>query len=89
MDARSALMGVLGRLGFERSTLQDATQLQDELDVDSTELVEVAIAVEKELGVSIDTASFVTLRTFGELVGYVEKAPPSEPREATNAANPA
>ena len=59
MDARSALLSVLGRLGFERSALQDATQLQDELDVDSTELVEVAIAVEKELGVSIDTASFV------------------------------
>jgi acyl carrier protein len=90
MDVRGTVMEVFGALGFDTPRLRDETRLQEELDVDSTELVEVAVATEKRLGISLDSGRFLALQTVGEVVRFVEsvKNGAGVP-EGDHAANPA
>jgi acyl carrier protein len=46
--------------------------------VDSTELVEIAVAIERNTPVALDTEEVLALKTVGDLVSYVHNAPPRE-----------
>ena len=70
-DIRSSVLDVLRDAGFEVDGLADDVRLED-LEVDSTELVELAVALEKRVGVSLDLADLVTVETLGDLVRHVE-----------------
>jgi acyl carrier protein len=75
MDIRSELMGLFKELGFDPADIGNDTLLRDELAIDSTELVEIAVAIERRVSVSIDNGHFQALETFGELVDFVQSAP--------------
>jgi len=70
-EVRSAVLAVLADIGLEVGSLTDDTRFRDELDVDSTELVEISVAVERRLGVTISSSDFVELDTVGDLVRLV------------------
>lgn len=75
MDVRAELVEVLEDLGFDPDGLVDDTRLRDDLEVDSTEMTEIAVVLERRMLVKIDAAHFQTLKTFGDLVEFVGAAP--------------
>jgi acyl carrier protein len=75
VDMRAELVEVLEDLGFDPDGLVDDTRLRDDLEVDSTEMTEIAVVLERRMLVKIDAAHFQTLKTFGDLVEFVGAAP--------------
>jgi acyl carrier protein len=75
VDVRATLVEVLEDLGFDPDDLADDTRLRDDLEVDSTEMTEIAVVIERRLLVKVDAAHFQTLKTFGDLVAFVDAAP--------------
>lgn len=73
-DRSRALFGVLEQLGFEAAGLTEETRFREDLEVDSTELVEISVAVEQRLGVTVDPAAFSALTTVGELLVLIESS---------------
>jgi acyl carrier protein len=76
MEVREAVLSTFGNLEFESDEIDDDTRIREDLAVDSTELTEIAIALEKTLGVVIDDGEFQQLETFGEIVKYIASARP-------------
>lgn len=75
MSVRASLVDLLRELGFDPVRLHDGVRLRQDLNVDSTELVEIAVAIERRLRVSIDAGTFQAVDTVGELFRFVEAAP--------------
>ena len=76
MDVRLALLGLLEELGFDPAEIEQDTRLREDLAIDSTELVEIAVAIERRVPVSIDAGHFQALDTFGEMVDFVRSSAP-------------
>ena len=72
MDARETVMTIAAELGFETARMGDDSRLQEDLGVDSTELVELAVALEQRLKIKIDGGRFLALHTVGDMVKFVE-----------------
>jgi acyl carrier protein len=91
MDVRLALIGLFQELGFQGETLSDGTRLREDLAIDSTELVEIAVAIERRVSVSISTGHFQALDTFGEVIEFVQSAPAKQmiEEDASDAAHSA
>jgi acyl carrier protein len=70
MSIRDQVMIVMSGLGFELSELADGATMQD-LGIDSTELVEIIVALEKRFSISIDSEIQGTLTSVGDLVSQV------------------
>jgi acyl carrier protein len=75
-EVRSTLLDLFREAGFDPSELADETRLREDLGIDSTELVEIAVAIERRVPISIDGEELVALDTFGEVVELVESASP-------------
>ncbi|TMB06108.1 MAG: hypothetical protein E6J70_01030 [Deltaproteobacteria bacterium] len=60
---------VADHLGVDPEELRPEVSLTDELAVDSLELVELALALEGELGIDIPERTIDEIRTYGDLVG--------------------
>ena len=72
IDAEQAVWGLLAReLGVGPDELAPESSLADDLAVDSLELVEIAMAVEEELGVTLPQRMRDDVRTCAELVNGV------------------
>jgi acyl carrier protein len=74
MDTRDTLIEIFRELKIDPTGIEDHSRLREDLDVDSTEMVEIAVATEKQLSVAIDTDDFLRLKTFGAVVDYVSTA---------------
>jgi acyl carrier protein len=74
MDVRETLIEILRELKIDPTGIEDQSRLRQDLDIDSTELVEIAVATEKRLAITIDTDEFLALKTFGAVVNYVSTA---------------
>ena len=62
---------VAERLGVAEAQLETSVSLFDDLAADSLDALEVALALEGELGIEIPEASLADVRLYGELVGVV------------------
>jgi acyl carrier protein len=75
VDVREVLLQIWESLDVDRAQLvEDGTRLRADLGVDSTESVEVMVAIEDRLGIRMDNEDFERLDTFGDMVAYVEAA---------------
>lgn len=74
MDVRAAVLDVMRQLQFDVAEIGDGTRLYEDLQIDSTERVELVVGLERRFGVGIDLDDVVELRTIDELVSYVEHA---------------
>ena len=85
IDAEQAVWSLLARqLGVGSDELAPESSLADDLAVDSLELVEIALAVEEELGVTLPQHMLDDVRTCAELVdgilGLTAERRPRAPR---------
>lgn len=78
MDIHSKLLDVFQTLEFETDGISDGTSLREELDIDSTEFAEIAVAIEREFLVTVNDNELQMAKTFGDLVQYVASAPRAE-----------
>jgi len=62
---------VAERLGVAEAQLEASVSLFDDLAADSLDALEVALALEAELGIEIPESALVDVRLYGELVGVV------------------
>jgi len=62
---------VAERLGVTAEELIPEASLADELAVDSLDLLEIAMAIEAELGITVSERRLETVRSFGDLVALV------------------
>lgn len=74
MDTRDVLIEIFRELKIDPSEVGPDSRLREDLDIDSTEMVEIAVATEKRLGIAIDTDAFLGIRTFGGIIDYVSAA---------------
>lgn len=70
MSIRDQVVMVMSDLGFQLGELTDGATMQD-LGIDSTELVEIIVALEKRFSISIDSEIQGTLTSVGDLVCQV------------------
>lgn len=70
MSIRDQVVMVMSGLGFQLGELTDGATMQD-LGIDSTELVEIIVALEKRFSISIDSEIQGTLISVGDLVSQV------------------
>jgi acyl carrier protein len=75
MDAERTVRIVLTRLEIDIHNVHGDTRLREDLAVDSTELVEIAVALEQAAPVTIGTDQILAARTFADLISCVENAP--------------
>ena len=61
------------QLDIDRAKITPEARFVEDLEMDSLDMVEMVIGVEKELGVQIDNDEAKDLKTVGDLVAYLEK----------------
>jgi len=60
-------------LDIGREELKDGQKLYDSIGVDSTEMVELVVALNKHFGIKIETNEITKFSTPEEITGVVEK----------------
>jgi len=73
MNVREQVVAVMRGVGFDGEELADDRRLAEDLDIDSTELVEIVVALEQHFRIGIDTEAEGGFTTFGDLVVRVER----------------
>lgn len=73
-ELQAAVFRILRRIApeAELETLPPAANLREELDLDSVDFLAFAIALHKELGVSVPEADYRLLFTLGGCLDYLE-----------------
>jgi acyl carrier protein len=59
--------------GIEPSEVTIEKSFVDDLDIDSLSMVEIAVQTEDKYGVKIPDEDLASLRTVGDVVGYIQK----------------
>ncbi|MFE9772138.1 acyl carrier protein [Streptomyces sp. NPDC005931] len=77
MNVREEVVDVLRGVGFDGGELEDGRHLGRDLDIDSTELVEIVVALEQHFGIDIDAGAEGGFATFGDLVACVARLLPA------------
>ena len=57
---------------IEEESLQNDTDLQDDLGADSLDVVDLLMSIEDEFEIEIPDEEIEKIRTVGELVNYIE-----------------
>ncbi|GAA2249563.1 hypothetical protein GCM10010145_16240 [Streptomyces ruber] len=73
MNIREEVVTVLRGIGFRDDELTDGTVLAADLGIDSTELVEIVVALEQHFGIRVDMDEEGAFRTFGDLVACADR----------------
>lgn len=71
MDVREQVVAVMRGVGFDGDELEDGRRLAEDLDIDSTELVEIVVALEQRFEIGIDADAEGGFTTVGDLVACV------------------
>jgi acyl carrier protein len=71
MNIRDEVVAVMNGVGFDADQLEDGKRLNEDLDIDSTELVEIVVALEQRFDIAIDADAEGGFTTFGDLVACV------------------
>ncbi len=72
-DTRREVVSVMRKVGFQEDELLDGARIAEDLEIDSTEMVEVVVAMEERFGISIDTDAEDTFKTFADLIACVHR----------------
>ena len=72
MNKRDILIEIIAKeLDVEQSTVSEGSTL-DELGADSPHLLELAVAIEKQFGITIPDADLADFRTVDDIITYVQ-----------------
>jgi acyl carrier protein len=71
MNIRTELLCAMEELSIDTGHIGDETRLKEDLEMDSTELVELALVLEKRFSLPIDDAVLSKLSTFGKVEAFL------------------
>lgn len=75
MDVEAKTREIIVKLlGIKPDELAPSSKLEDDLGVDSTELVEIIIALEKNFGIHIKEGHINKFSSFENLVNYIKES---------------
>jgi acyl carrier protein len=74
VDIYAELAEVLVELGIDRGSITPESRFRADLDLDSTDLVAIGMAVEEHMPFPVDTVSFPALETVAEMAAVVQEA---------------
>jgi acyl carrier protein len=60
--------------GIEPSSIEPSAHLIDDLDLDSIDLVDLAVSLEQERGIKLDEEELKSVRTVGDAVNAIRAA---------------
>jgi acyl carrier protein len=72
MNIRTELLCAMKDLAIDTEHISSETRLREDLEMDSTELVELAVVLEKRLSLEIDDAILGKFSTFGDVEQFLE-----------------
>lgn len=75
MSPDHVVIRVMRRLEIDVAGVDEDTNLRDDLAIDSTELVEIAVALEATTATKLDTDEVLALKTVRDLMTFVDNAP--------------
>jgi acyl carrier protein len=74
VDIYAELAQILVDFGIDRGSVTTEARFRTDLDVDSTDLVAIGMAVEKRMPFPVDTTPFPALESVAEMVALIEEA---------------
>jgi acyl carrier protein len=86
MDARQTLVEILGELGIDPADVVDGAHLTGDLELDSTEMVDISLELRRRLGVVVRLEAHHDL-TIVQVCELVERASTEGPVAAPAAAD--
>ena len=72
MGIYDQLISILNRLYVTTDGATSDSRLKEDLDMDSTEVVELEVALEKHFGIHIEDATFSKLSTLGDVTDFIQ-----------------
>jgi acyl carrier protein len=73
VDIRATLVDILENLGIEAEDITEEARIRADLELDSTDTIEIMLELKRKLGVEVKLESKQD-KTVAELVGMVEQA---------------
>ncbi|MFH1504917.1 MAG: acyl carrier protein [Candidatus Omnitrophota bacterium] len=74
MDLKAEVLDVICKtLDISEDELKDGQKLYDSIGVDSTEMVEVVVTLNKHFGIKIETSEITKFSTPEEVISVIEK----------------
>ncbi len=70
--SRGLVLDVLRDMEIDTTGVDAGTRLREDLSIDSTELIELAITLERQAGVRVETDDILAARTVEDLVALVD-----------------
>ena len=65
---------IVDLLGVEESEINMDTDLREDLGADSLDFTEIVMELEEEYGFEADETKLLEIKTFGDVVKYIEEA---------------
>ncbi|MGV3278465.1 acyl carrier protein [Rickettsiales bacterium LUAb2] len=72
-EIKQKFTSILEKRDIDVSSINDNSKMVEDLKIDSLDFVEIVMDLEEELKVSIPESEIENLKTFGEIVAYIEK----------------
>ncbi|NQT28322.1 MAG: acyl carrier protein [Candidatus Omnitrophica bacterium] len=74
MGLKEEVIGIISKtLDIEEAEIKEDQKLYDSIGVDSTEMVELVVAFNKNLGIRIETNEITKFSTINEIVDLIER----------------
>lgn len=71
---KSVVIDIIARqFSVDDSYISDCTNILDDLEADSLDVVELLMEIEDELGIAVPDADVLGLRTINEVVSYISR----------------
>lgn len=71
---RERIIDVLSKqLRIDPADIHDSSDIMDDLNADSLDLVEILMVLESEMGIIISDEDALTLKTVGDVTEYLER----------------
>ena len=61
------------QLDLERDEINETSNFVDDLEMDSLDMMELVIEMEKETGIKIENEKLVDIKTVSDLLSYIEE----------------
>ena len=65
---------ITDQISVDAEDIDENTSLEDDLEVDSLELLQIVTAIEDEFGITIEDEVFGEVKTIGDAITYIERA---------------
>ena len=65
---------ITDQISIDAEDIAEDTSLEDDLEMDSLDLLQVVTAIEDEFGITVEDEAFGEVKTIGDAISYIEQA---------------